>query len=834
MPGAAAAQTGRVPVRAPDGTIGSVPASELSALPEGAEVLTPEDVRKAALEEKYGGTGGEAAAAGLGAARGATFGLLDPAAIKLAGAFGSHGAGERTREALSGYKEANPIASTGGELVGAAAPVLLSGGAGAGAEGLSLARGARALGAIPRGAAALGGLAERAAAGVVGEGAESLLGRAVQKGVSSAVGGGFETALYGGGHELSEEALGNEQANGEKIASAMARDFFLGAGVGGALGVGGELAKTGLLNASGVALGRRGEETVAEALERASGEHAFKAAGGTKAMTANADKFAGGADAVGKIWREEVPELLGKKTFGELSRADLAEAAPLLKRKAGQQLDASLDQLDSLAATKGGQPHAGEILADVERKIVEPLRQSAAGAAGERAVQNFLDRQKQILGLVDKAGNAVEGAEHKLMSFRQLRDFRKAADELWAGNKINPTEFSPFKDVRDLLEEHLISGGDRIAHLSGKEFKGDYEAAKRLWQAGKLLEKATGSGLAAQGTNRFLSLTDNIVGTGMAHLGGVVGSAFGPLGAAAGAAVAGGAGAVLNKIARQRFDFAASDLAAKVAHFGAIRRVTTSVDHELEGGVRAFLRPRSQAAAAARADDALSRRPHETRAKAFERTSQQITALSSNLPALQDRIAHHVDPLATHAPKTSSAVAATLAGDVAFLASKLPAGRIDPTRMQQQLQKPRAPSDLDIDKFEGYMRAFKNPRSVLDEMKKGRVSREGVEFLKLRRPELYSQVQKEIAQQLLDPKAPELTYQQEIQLSILFGQSKNATLEPSFIRDMQGSFAGGSGGAQSQGGNDGGAPPGASPGAPRRPLNVAQGFETEAQRLERK
>ncbi len=821
MPGAAAA---RVPVRAPDGTLGSVAASDAHALPDGAELLSPEDVRKIEQEEKYGGTAGEVAAGAIGAAQGATFDFGVPAAIGAAKLFGGKEAADRLREGVAGYKGVNPNAYTAGEIGGLVAPALVSGGAGA------VGRGARALGAIPRGAAALGGFAERVAGKAVGEGAESLLARTAQRGIASAAGGGVETAIYGAGHEYSEEVLGNEQANAEKIVSAMGRDFLLGAGVGGALGAGGELVKSGLLNAAGVALGRRGEETIAQALERASGEHAFKSAGGTKSMTANADKFAGGSDAVGKIWRDEVPELLGKKSFGELSRADLAEAAPLLKRKAGQQLDASLDGLDELAAKHGGQPHAGELLADVERKIVQPLRESAAGAAGERAVSNFIDRQKRILGLVDDAGAAVEGAEHKLMSFRQLRDFRKAADELWAGNKINPTEFSPFKDVRDLLEEHLVSSGEKVAERAGSKFKGEYEAGKKLWQAGKILEKATGSGLAAQGTNRFLSLTDNIVGTGMAHLGGVIGSAFGPLGAAAGATVAGATGAVFNKIARQRFDFFASDLAAKAAQYGAIKRVATSVDQELESGVRGFLRPRAAATGAVvRADDALSRRPHETRARAFERTSAEITALSSNLPMLQERIAKHVDPIAKHAPKTSAAVAATIAGDITFLASKLPAGRSDPMRIQQQLQKPRPPSDIDVDKFEGFMRAFKNPSSVLGEMKRGRVSREGVEFLKVRRPEIYQQVQRKIYEQLLDPKAPELTYQQEIQLSILFGQSKNATLEPSFIRDMQGTFTAGGGEVA-----HGSAPQGASPGGPKRPLNLAQGFETEAQRLERK
>lgn len=142
-----------VPIKLPDGTIGTVPASGAQDAIEkyGASVIPQAEYHAADIDARYGGIGGALEATGEGVARGLLLGLPDPLAIGAARAIGGEQAAQATRAHLAGVKEAHPWLSGGGEIVGAVAPVLLSGGA-----------------AAPEEAAVLGG--ERLAAG----GAETL------------------------------------------------------------------------------------------------------------------------------------------------------------------------------------------------------------------------------------------------------------------------------------------------------------------------------------------------------------------------------------------------------------------------------------------------------------------------------------------------------------------------------------------------------------------------------------------------------------------------------------------------------------------------------------
>lgn len=167
-------------------------------------------------EEKYGGLTGELKAAAAGAARGLTFGLSDQALTK---------SGLVEPETLKGLEETNPVASIGGEIAGAVAP-MFAGNIGGIAN-------------LPATVAKLG-TGTAAAVTKVLPAAESLAGRIAAKSAASAAGFAAEGAVYGLGQSISEDALGDSNLASEKT---LANIGFSAALMGGLGGVGGALVK---------------------------------------------------------------------------------------------------------------------------------------------------------------------------------------------------------------------------------------------------------------------------------------------------------------------------------------------------------------------------------------------------------------------------------------------------------------------------------------------------------------------------------------------------------------------------------------------------------------
>ena len=242
-----------VNVFTPHGQPENIPASQLQqALSVGFKVATPEDVLAYKTKQAYGkGFGNAAAAGGLGAARGLTFGLSDQFLTK---------SGLMAPQEIKAYMEHQAAASNIGEGAGILGGALLA----PEAEGASLAadslRAAQATGDVAKIAEAERALSIAKNTLTAGDAinpvsaASKMAGKitnAVQPGLSAAagvvpgalpqalakmgaagLGAAGEGALYGAGQSITEDALGDPELNASKVMS----NIGLGAVFGGALG----------------------------------------------------------------------------------------------------------------------------------------------------------------------------------------------------------------------------------------------------------------------------------------------------------------------------------------------------------------------------------------------------------------------------------------------------------------------------------------------------------------------------------------------------------------------------------------------------------------------
>lgn len=187
-----------------------------AALERGWRAQTAADVQSAAAAQAnqadYGGVTGALKATAAAGARGVTLGLSDVALRALGG--------EEAATDLRGLREENPGLSAGGEIAGALAPVLLSGGS-----------------------AAPAAVANRAGARVASE----LGGGILARGVGGAVEGGIGAI----GATASDLALSSDPITVEGVASSLSSNLLYGAGVGGAVGLGTAAVERGLLRAKG-------------------------------------------------------------------------------------------------------------------------------------------------------------------------------------------------------------------------------------------------------------------------------------------------------------------------------------------------------------------------------------------------------------------------------------------------------------------------------------------------------------------------------------------------------------------------------------------------------
>lgn len=334
------------------------------ALDEGLVVETPESRRRREYRETAGA--GELVKAGAeGLAKGATLGLSDVVLSELGG--------EEYREQRQLRQDEFSGISTAGEIAGAVAPALVSGGSSLAARAAALTPAglaARTAATVERGVGALGGRALEGGVLRTATGGAARLGAA----------GATEGAIAGAGFALSEAAIEGELGDLGEVAERAWAGAQSGAifGLVGGAALGGVAAGTG---AAGRALLRRAGYTGDELAEQANIQ-ALKAAGAIQSdFKGVRQKGSGKLEQIGNDLRTY--RLRDGRPIVD-SWEDVTDIAPKITA-AKEEVGAELGALRARVADEVVTDAAAAWIDDVQRQILAPLRADPLPAIRQRA-----------------------------------------------------------------------------------------------------------------------------------------------------------------------------------------------------------------------------------------------------------------------------------------------------------------------------------------------------------------------------------------------------------------------------------------------------------------
>lgn len=761
--------------------------SAAQALAAGQQIDPSANTDAMRLKEKYEGQTSQVGEGARSFLNTLTLGGADAAALAAAEALG----GKQNRRELAEKMEASEELNQAGHYAGMAAgfvlPAVLTGGASVAVEGAEAISGAAKLGKVGSALAkvgkvaaapfevlsGVGGIGEKATAALVGEASEHVLARMIQKGVTKGAGMAIEGGLLSVADQLHEDALGDKELNGEKVAAAFGHGAFYGSMLGAAGGAG----LTGLSSGAKWAI-----EHASPAAAKAAEEMAIKSLsyGGfapTK-LTKRLETIEGGVRGVGR-------ELLDK---GLVRMGETVEtAAPRIRAAADDAGSGLTEGLSKLGSQFEG-PKTETILKSVGDRMESEfgtLRRTNSGAFSkvDDIMSDFATRFPE--GKTDMVG---------------LRDFRRLVDQEInfnpppVGAKVNPVQ-EALKVVRGTIEQELEKSidvaGEKLSGDALKEYKALKLTYRRLATAADMAEDA----VTRTTKNQSASVSEKMLsGLGIVH---AVASGH------PAAAVAGFAASMAHHAIAARGASAGAVALDKISALTAIRRTVENVDSRMNEGVAGFLEKKTPTR------EPLVFKSSKARDEAYDASVSRVRVASSSPDRAAGAIEKTLGATITHAPKIAAKASQVAARAAVFLAAKVPPTPPSKT-ITPQFETPEKPSPGEQEKFLRYVRAADDPLSVIDDMQHGRLTMQGVETLREVYPQLYEELQKTAIEKCADAKHP-LDYNQKIQLGLLLDVPTDATLEPAFMRRMQQMH-------QENSGSEGGPGGGALKGPPKRPL----------------
>jgi hypothetical protein len=869
----------RVAVLDAEGNFGTLDEADVANLPDGARVLTKQQIAERKLEEEYAaksttskvlgalsGRGiGPQSEAFLTGARSEFTGGVAPAASRVIQDAVAPGAGKAYAEHIDDLETGAPGATTAGKVAGFGAGLAV-GAAGGGAAGGGLAR------ALPMNAiSALGAPVEAAVGrGLAGVAAKGALGRAASTGAGMAARGALEGAAYGALSQTTEAVLHDEPIVGEKLYSAIGHGALAGGALGGALGFTGSLAASGargvvsrlssaaakvdeagnalegaVLSKGGRALKAGLGEVLsnpgaAEALARKTAdEQVFKAVGGgfgfqTTRYAKEAARYFGGPEGpanIGAIGRK-----YGIIDMGEASLSPAKAAWQAAKSGTPGEILPRLEAAESSVGQKIGEitQASGAVVptADV-RAALAKVRKPLSDIAGREAEVAALDAYEN--SLVSKLGG--DGSHAPVQA---LLDQRKGLDQIiYQETKTLDAKgrVGVLRQARAEIEDLISSALDNASGKVPGELRQEYQALKKDFHGLRILKEAAEDSAARSSKGATFGLGEKLA-AGMA--------------VASGNLLAAPVLAVGGKVIKERGNAAAAAFLTRAADSGAIARTMAKVNAKLESAAVGALReaparsattptrtralPRAASAVASRGEErgaggggpyrsAGKRDGDEPPQKKAQEVMNWMAGVRANPTQLTEQLEEASAIIGKSAgPKAAENYTATTLKAINFITGYVPVKeRRDPL-------DPHSVPPLSWEEANRLVRAATyatRPETVWDDFERGVVTAEGLAAAQTLMPESFATFQEKLYEQVESGMLSRrrLSSAQRLRIDKLLQSPAGPDLRPRSLRRLQDDFAAPASPSQ------GGAPPAPQTGQPVDMKVQQSGFDAVEARV---
>lgn len=438
-----------IPIIDSEGNEKTVPAENLAgAIELGYKEITPQ-VRKEIEATKFAKES-PFLAAGASTASGLTLGLSDLALTK---------SGLVAPETLKALREENPAISVAGEVVGAVAPAIFSGGTSIAAKALSKTPSAlvERLGANVTSKVGSALAADQVAKGVT----KNVIKEITKKGAALGAGGAAEGAIYGAGDLISENALGNADLSAENLIKSAG----YGAALGGTLGFG--------IGASGAAIKKTIDEGI-DLYDNTVVKNQIKNLDvDDEVKRGLLNKFE--ADENIDVIRKEVEKL--KKTTSFLN--DIEDPALVKTIENALPTDGILAEYADDALRSGTSPIATEY-AERSTKAIEGIRKATQDIFEGKQTKTLGEIGDDIVGSINT--RIVERTKPMSMAYN-------AIDELVAGVPVTKKDIT--RVIKNFSEGDIFKGALKTDQKAVTPYLQDFANVKSYSQAQKLKSSLT-------------------------------------------------------------------------------------------------------------------------------------------------------------------------------------------------------------------------------------------------------------------------------------------------------------------------------------------------------
>ena len=166
----------------------------------------------------------------------------------------------------------------------------------------------------------------------------------------------------------------------------------------------------------------------------------------------------------------------------------------------------------------------------------------------------------------------------------------------------------------------------------------------------------------------------------------------------------------------------------------------------------------------------------------FEARYKEIADIVADPAAYAAKFDEGLLAMEQHAPNTKRAIVTKQLQIAQFLYDRAPRDMQAGTKINPFAQKAQ-PSDAAISKWNRYYKAARDPMSVVREINRGNISREGVETLRVLYPAVFEDIKAAFSGQISQMKEV-LPYGDRIAIGTLFGIPTDPTLAIDFLKTM--------------------------------------------------